>query len=98
LVALIAVFALVMPTYAAELKFGGYYDTKYYHTSNIRDGNDDADDQMDGVKTRMRLYFTAIGSENLKAVVKTEFDSVWGCPTPRLMSRRVSSRPRWARA
>jgi hypothetical protein len=78
LVALIAVFALVMPTYAAELKFGGYYDTKYYHTSNIRDGNDDADDQMDGVKTRMRLYFTAIGSENLKAVVKTEFDSVWG--------------------
>ncbi len=78
MVAMVAVFALVMPTYAAELKFGGYYDTKLYHTNNLRDGDDDADDQNDGVKTRMRLYFTAIGSENLKAVVKTEFDSVWG--------------------
>jgi hypothetical protein len=78
MVAMVAVFALVMPASAAELKFGGYYDTKIYHTNNLRDGNDDADDQMDGTKTRMRLYFTAIGSENLKAVVKTEFDSVWG--------------------
>ena len=82
MVAMVAVFALVMPTYAAELKFGGYYDTKLYHTSNLRDGQDDADDQMDGVKTRMRLYFTAIGSENLRAVVKTEFDSGLGERTP----------------
>ena len=78
LVAMVAVLALVMPASAAELKFGGYYDTKLYHTNNLRDGDSDLDDQMDGVKTRMRLYFTAIGSENLRAVVKTEFDDVWG--------------------
>ena len=78
LVAMVAVLALVMPASAAELRFGGYYDTKMYHTSNLIDGDDDADDQADGIKTRMRLYFTAIGSENLRAVVKTEFDDVWG--------------------
>jgi hypothetical protein len=78
LVAVVAVLALVMPASAAELKFGGYYDTKLYHANNQRDADDDADDQLDGIKTRMRLYFTAIGSENLRAVVRTEFDDVWG--------------------
>ena len=73
LVALVAVFAMVLPASAADLKFGGMFWTKWYATSNIRDGNDDSNDRISSFfYTRMRLYFTAIASENLRAVSKVE--------------------------
>ena len=78
LVVLVAAFAMVLPASAVELNFGGLYWTKYYHTSNLRDGDDDLDDQMDGFYTRMRLYFTGVGSENVKVVSRFEIDNVWG--------------------
>jgi hypothetical protein len=78
MIALVAVCALVLPASAADFKFGGMFWTKFYSVNNIRDGNDDLDDNVNGFYTRMRLYFTAIASENLKAVSKLEVDSVWG--------------------
>jgi hypothetical protein len=106
LIALVAVFALVLPASAADFKFGGMFWTKFYATDNIRDGVDggganlfvnsdgdltrdpgtvddpnarrSTDDAVSGFYTRMRMYFTAIASENLKAVSKVEVDSVWG--------------------
>jgi hypothetical protein len=78
LIALVAVFALVFPASAADFKFGGMFWTKFYSTNNIQDGNDDSDDNVNGFYTRMRMYFTAIASENLKAVSKVEMDATWG--------------------
>ena len=77
LVALIAVFALVMPTYAAEMKINGIWNTKAYAVDNY-DGHDDTDDSYQYVTQRMRMYFNAIASENLKLVYKNEIDFRWG--------------------
>jgi hypothetical protein len=77
LVALIAVFALVMPTYAAEMKINGIWNAKAYARDNY-DGDDNADDATQYVTQRMRLYFNAIASENLKMVYKNEIDMRWG--------------------
>ena len=77
LVALIAVFALVMPTYAAEMKVNGIWNTKAYAVDNY-DGDDDRDDSYQYVTQRMRMYFNFISSENLKLVYKNEIDFQWG--------------------
>jgi hypothetical protein len=86
LVALVAAFALVLPASAADLKFGGYFKSVFYAVDNIRDGTDGNaalgisgnDSNSSFFYTRMRLYFTAIASENLKAVSMLEVDSNWG--------------------
>jgi len=78
LIALVAIFALVLPASAAELKFGGYFHQKVYSTDNQHNGDDDVDDNTNWFYTRMRLYFDAIGSENIKAVTKLELDDFWG--------------------
>ena len=93
LVALIAVFAMVLPAAAVELQFGGLYWTKYYHTNNLRNGDDDIDDQIDGVYTRMRLYFTGVGSENVKVVSRFEIDNVWGQDA--LGSQSADDKDKW---
>ena len=77
LVVLIAVFALVMPTYAAEMKVNGIWNTKAYAVDNY-DGHDDTDDSYQYVTQRMRMYFNFISSENLKLVYKNEIDFQWG--------------------
>jgi hypothetical protein len=77
LVALIAVFALVMPTSAAEVKISGIYNAKAYARDNF-DGYDDNDDSTQFVTQRMRMYFNIIASENLKLVYKNEIDMEWG--------------------
>ena len=82
LIALVAIFALVMPASAAELKFGGLFAQKVYGTNNQKDGQQNShgeyDDNTNWFYTRMRLYFDAIASENLKAVSKFEIDDYWG--------------------
>jgi len=78
LVALVAIFALVLPASAAELKFGGLFAQKFYSTDNQHNGNEKNDDNTNWFYTRMRLYFDAVGSENLKAVSKFEIDDYWG--------------------
>lgn len=77
LVALIAVFALVMPASAAEMKVNGIWNTKAYAVDNY-DGYDDTDDSFQYVTQRMRMYFDFISSENLKLVYKNEIDFEWG--------------------
>ena len=77
LVALIAVFALVMPASAAEMKVNGIWNTKAYAVDNY-DGDDDSDDSFQYVTQRMRMYFNFISSENLKLVYKNEIDFEWG--------------------
>jgi len=77
LVALIAVFALVMPTYAAEMKVNGIWNAKAWARDNF-DGTDDEDDSTQYVTQRMRMYFNFISSENLKLVYKNEIDMEWG--------------------
>jgi hypothetical protein len=76
-VALIAVMALVAPTYAAEMKINGINRVKFISADNL-DGNDDTDDNKNFVKQRLRMYFTSIASENLKVVYKNEIDFEWG--------------------
>jgi hypothetical protein len=88
LVALIAVFALVMPTYAAEMKVNGIWNAKAWARDNF-DGTDDEDDSTQYeddstqyVTQRMRMYFNFISSENLKLVYKNEIDMEWGDSGP----------------
>jgi len=77
LLALIFVFALVMPTYAAEVKISGLWNAKAWAKNNY-DGDDDSDDSYQYVTQRMRMYFNIIASENLKLVYKNEIDMEWG--------------------
>jgi len=77
LVALIAVFALVMPASAAEMKVNGIWNAKAWARDNY-DGDDDTDDSTQYVTQRMRMYFNFIASENLKLVYKNEIDMEWG--------------------
>ncbi len=76
-VALIAVMALVAPTYAAEMKVNGIWNAKAYARDNF-DGDDDNDDSTQFVTQRFRMYFNFIASENLKLVYKNEIDFEWG--------------------
>ena len=81
LVALIAVFALVMPASAAEVKINGIWNAKAWARDNY-DGDDDTDDSTQYVTQRQRLYFNIIASENLKLVYKNEIDMEWGDQGP----------------
>jgi hypothetical protein len=77
LVALIAVFAFVMPASAAEMKVSGIWNAKGYAINNY-DGTDDEDDSWQYVTQRFRSYWNFIASENLKLVYKNEIDIEWG--------------------
>jgi hypothetical protein len=80
-VALIAVFALVMPASAAEMKVNGIWNAKAWARDNY-DGDDDTDDATQYVTQRFRSYWNWIASENLKLVYKNEIDIEWGDSGP----------------
>jgi hypothetical protein len=77
LVALIAVMAMVAPTYAVEMNLNGISRTKFIGSNNMN-GDDDVDDSRNFVHQRLRMYFTSVASENLKMVYKNEIDFNWG--------------------
>jgi hypothetical protein len=81
LVALIAVFALVMPASAAEMKVNGIWNAKAWARDNY-DGDDDTDDSTQYVTQRFRSYWNWIASENLKLNYKNEIDIEWGDTGP----------------
>lgn len=76
-VALAAIAAFATPAFAIEADFGGFLQVRGLMLDNM-DGNDDNDDQQRGIDQRFRLYSTFALNENVKAVFKTEIDSVWG--------------------
>ncbi len=78
LVAVLAVVALAVPSFAVEFKYGGMYRWRINASENIRDANGDVDDTANWIDQRLRMYFDFIGSENLKVVTKWEADTVWG--------------------
>jgi len=78
-----------IPAWAAELRMTGFVDTAFPHfESNISpprpDGDSDVtrgNDQHTIGRTRGRMYFNAIASDDLRAVFGFELDAVWGaCP------------------
>jgi hypothetical protein len=79
LVVLISVAALVTPVYAVESKFAGTFRVRFDSNDNMADGNDDLDDNRNFVDQRLRLYYYAVASENLRFVYKMEVgDMTWG--------------------
>src|SRR5262245_65208860 len=85
-VGLLSVVALVItPAWAAELRMTGYIDNVFPHfRSNVSQADGDFtrnEDQTTMGRTRGRLYFNIIGSDNLRGVAGFEIDGVWGaCP------------------
>ena len=81
-VLLLVVGLAAAPAWAAELRLTGYIDNVFPHfRSNV--STDDLDftrnqDQTTLGRSRARLYFNIIGSENLRGVVGFEIDGIWG--------------------
>jgi hypothetical protein len=71
--------ALVVPAYALENQFGGYWRTRMYSQTDF-DGvdNDVNREDLQQVDSRTRIYYTAVLNDNLKFVNKFEFNYVWG--------------------
>ncbi|MBW2067659.1 MAG: hypothetical protein JRI31_02090 [Deltaproteobacteria bacterium] len=81
MVALVAAVALALPTFAVEFKYGGMYRWRFQAQDNMSDANSDLDDTANWIDQRLRMYFTFVGSENLKLVTKWEADTLWGLET-----------------
>jgi|GEM_PF-929326 len=64
-------------SFASEFSSYGYFRTTVQFQNN-QDFNDDASDDSFAAEQRVRQYFEYKSSENLKAVVGLEFDSIWG--------------------
>ena len=76
------------PAGAAELRMTGFVDNVFPHfRSNVSQADGDEtrnEDQTTMGRTRGRMYFNAIASDNLRGVFGFELDGVWGangdCP------------------
>lgn len=81
-IAILAVVALVAPSFAVEFKYGGMYRWRIQAKDNMMDGQDTKNGKWDDrewwIDQRIRMYFDFIGSENLKLVTKWEADTMWG--------------------
>ncbi len=81
-VLLVVVGLAAAPAWAAELRLTGYIDNVFPNfRSNI--SQDDLDftrnqDQSTFGRTRGRMYFNIIGSDNLRGVFGFEIDGIWG--------------------
>jgi hypothetical protein len=81
LVALVAamLFSVVTSASATELKVRGNLDVYGMWSANLYDFNSDVADGDNYTTTqRMRAYFDYVASENLKAVLGLEMDTIWG--------------------
>ena len=70
------------PAGAAELRMTGFVDNVFPHfRSNVSQADGDEtrnEDQTTMGRTRGRMYFNAIASDNLRGVFGFELDGVWG--------------------
>jgi len=64
-------------SFASEFSSYGYFRTTVQFQNN-QDFNDDSTDETFAAEQRVRQFFEYKSSENLKAVVGFEFDSIWG--------------------
>jgi len=81
LVALLAalIFGVVSSASATELKVKGNIDVYGMWSANLLDHQSDVNDGDNYMTTqRMRTYFSFVASENLKAVLGLEMDTIWG--------------------
>jgi hypothetical protein len=77
-VAVLAVLAVAIPSFALEMKYGGMFRVRLQSNNNVTDGNDDLMDNENYIDQRLRMYFTFVSSENLQVVTKWEADTRWG--------------------
>ena len=88
-VAVLMAVAITMPAFAAvEFKYGGEFKWRITSQDNVFDGTDkkgyfgtgyNSNDNRNALDQRLRLYFTFVGSPNLKVVTKLEFGTAtWG--------------------
>jgi len=77
-VAVFAVLAVAMPSFALEMKYGGMFRIRLQSNDNVSDGNDEIDDNSNYIDQRLHMYFTFVSSENLQVVTKWEADTRWG--------------------
>lgn len=71
------VLGLTLPASAFDNEFGGYMRTRAYVQKDFA-GTDTGAQDLQQVDMRVRLFYTAIFSDNFKFVNKFEFNSVWG--------------------
>lgn len=77
--AAVTLFGLAASAFATELKVRGNLDMYGIWSSNLYDFDSDyADGDNYSTTQRMRVYFDYVASENLKAVLGLEIDTVWG--------------------
>lgn len=74
------VLAMTLPATAFDNEFGGYMRTRAYMQKDFA-GTDTGAQDLSQVDMRVRLFYTAIFSDNFKFVNKFEFNSVWGNST-----------------
>jgi hypothetical protein len=83
-VLLVVVGLAAAPAWAAELRLTGFLDNIFPHFhSNISSPDSDQDvtrnhDQSTFGRTRGRLYFNVIASDDLRGVAGFELDAIWG--------------------
>ena len=87
-VLLVVVGLTAAPAWAAELRMTGFVDSVFPHfRSNISGGSPGTDgdfdvtrnhDQSTFGRTRGRMYFNAIASDDLRGVFGFELDAIWG--------------------
>ena len=75
---LLLVVGMVLPAFALENQFGGYWRTRAFTDKNFTGEDESKDYDLDRIDTRTRLFYTAKFSDNLKFVNKFEMNAVWG--------------------
>ena len=71
------VLALTLPASAFDSEFGGYWRTRAFIQKNFT-GSDTGAQDLQQVDSRMKLYYTAVFSEDFKFVNQFEWNVVWG--------------------
>lgn len=75
--ALFLVAAFTLPAAAIENQFGGYWENVWSNYKSL-DFTDEGSKDYSSIRSRSRLYYTAVLSDKLKFVNKFEMDTTWG--------------------
>lgn len=85
MVVLLAVFAIVLPASAFEVKYGGLFRVRPQFNDNLTGANppgnpigSNYNDNQQYIDQRLRIFMQFIASENLRLVTGFEMDTLWG--------------------